>query len=263
MTAAVAEPVLDAGRDADPHTDLEAGRDADLDADLGDRIAAGRLGPPPTDLAQFEQRFVASVVAGAADPDTAWDRFYDATLARVLRGWGRDTPGDGTVATFTRIWSRAAALSRGGDVLDVGTCFGFFPLAWSAQAGAPRLLAVELSAAGARLAGRQARRLERDVAVLCADGARLPLPGASVGTVHLLHVLEHLPAALGQAVLAEARRVARERVVVAVPVEPRPDPVFGHVRVFDVPLLAELGRRTGWNATASSADGAWLVLDRP
>lgn len=234
-----------------------------VDADLGDRIAAGELGAVPTCLDAFERRFVEHVRAGGPDEDTAWDRFYDATLERVHDGWGRDVPGVGTVATFTRIWSRAAALQRGASALDVGTCFGFLPLAWAAQPTAPRLTAVELSFASARLTGRQARRLGRDVAVLCADGAALPLPATSVDTVHLLHVLEHLPVVLGRAVLAEALRVARRRVVVAVPVESRPDPVFGHVRVFDEPLLHELGRRTCWDVRVSRSDGAWLVLDRP
>ena len=237
------------------------------DADLGDDLAAGRLGPPPADLAEFERRFMAEVCAGSApgtvERDLAWDGFYDATLSRVLDGWRRPAPGAGTVATFTRIWRRAAALSRGPSALDVGTCFGFLPLAWAAQPGAPRLLAVDVSVASVVLAGRQARRLGLPVGLLCADGRRLPLTDAAVHTVHLLHVLEHLPAPQGDALLAEALRVARCRVVVAVPVEARPDPVFGHVRVFDTARLAALGRRTGWQAAVSSADGAWLVLDRP
>ena len=234
-----------------------------LDADLGDDLAAGRLGPAPRDLASFERAFVEVVEASAADPGTAWDGFYDATLARVRAAWGRDLPGTGTVATFTRIWSRAAALSRGGSALDVGTCFGLMPLAWASRPGAPRLVAVDLSPASAGLVHRQARRLDLDVAVLCADGSRLPLPCRSVDTVHVLHVLEHLPAARGDAVLREALRVAAHRVVVAVPVEAAPDPVFGHVRVFDLASLAALGRRTGWRVSLTDADGAWLVLDRP
>ena len=234
-----------------------------VDADLGDHLAAGLLGPPPRDLPSFERAFVAHVRASAGDADAAWDAFYDATLARVTAGWRRDRPGTGTVASFTRIWSRAAALSRGASALDVGTCFGFLPLAWAARPGAPRLIAVDLSPACARLAARQARRLGLPVDVLCADGSRLPLEDRTVDTVHLLHVLEHLPAPLGDAVLREALRVAARRVVVAVPVEPAPDPVFGHVRVFDLPALAALGRRTGWRVSLTDADGAWLVLDRP
>lgn len=241
--------------------------DAPCDADLGDRLAAGLLGPPPAGLAEFERRFVAAVERGGqggpAARDAAWDRFYDATLSRVLDGWGRDLPGSGTVATFTRIWSRAAALSRGSRALDVGSCFGFLPLAWSSLPGAPRLLAADVSLASAVLAGRQACRLGAPVPFLCADGRRLPLGDAAVDTVHLLHVLEHLPEPLGDALLAEALRVARERVVVAVPVEDRPDPVFGHLRVFDTARLAALGSGTGWRSRVGTGDGAWLVLDRP
>ena len=234
-----------------------------LDADLGDALARGLLGPPPENLAAFERAFVGHVERSAPAREQAWDRFYDATLSRVARSWGRQLPGTGTVATFTRIWSRAAALSCGGSALDVGTCFGFLPLAWSMQPGAPLLLAADLSPACAALAGRQARRLGCNVGVVCADGSRLPLGDRAVATVHLLHVLEHLSAPLGDTVLREALRVADRRIVVAVPVEPEPDPMFGHLRAFDLPRLAALGQRTGWHARVSDADGAWLVLDRP
>lgn len=234
-----------------------------LDADLGDALAAGKYGPRPLDLDGFEQAFVAAVEATGPDPLLAWDRFYDATLARVGATWGREVPGRQTVATFTRIWSRAAGLSRGDTALDVGTCFGFLPLAWSARQGAPRLLAAELSHASAALTGRQARRLGRDVAVVRCDGSRLPLGDRQIATVHLIHVLEHLPTSVGDAMLREALRVADRRVVVAVPVELRPDPLYGHVRTFDLPALAALGRGTGWQMEIADADGAWLVLDRP
>ena len=233
------------------------------DADLGDALAAGLHGPPPRDLAAFQAAFIALVEAGAAEPDAAWDAFYDATLARVDAAWGRDEPGSGTVAVFTRIWSRAAALSRGRTVLDVGSCFSFLSLAWAVRPGAPRLLAADLDHASAALAHRQARRLGAAVDVVRADAGRLPLPDAAVDTVLLLHVLEHLDAETADVVLAEALRVAARRVVVAVPVEAEPDPVFGHVQVYDLPRLAATGAATGWTCSLHDADGAWLVLDRP
>ena len=231
------------------------------DADLGDAIAAGQHGPPPADLAAFESAFVALVEAGDPDPARAWDGFYDRTLARVEAQWGAAT-GASNIATFSRIWARAAALSRGDAVLDVGTCFGFLPLAWSARPGAPALLAVELSPAAAALAGRQASRLGRSISVLCADGARLPLRDRAMSTVLVLHVLEHLDGPACERLLTEALRVADRRVVVAVPIESRPDPVFGHLQVFDLAGLAARGRRTGWRVSLADADGAWLVLDR-
>lgn len=234
-----------------------------LDADLGDALARGELGPVPADLSAFEEAFIALVESAHADPGRAWDDFYDQTLTRVLAGWGADAPGAGTVAVFTRIWTRAAALSRGSWALDVGTCFGLLPLAWSRQPTAPRLLALDLCRESAALAARQARRLGAPVGVVRADGGRLPLQDRAVGTVHLLHVLEHLPPALGDTVLAEALRVADRRVVVAVPVEAVPDPLFGHVRVFTPRSLHALGSRTGWRCATTDQDGAMLVLDRP
>ena len=63
--------------------------------------------------------------------------------------------------------------------------------------------------------------------------------------------------------LREALRVADRRVVVAVPVEALPDPLFGHVQVFDEDRLAAVGRTTGRQAWTNCSDGAWLVLDRP
>ncbi len=233
------------------------------DADLGDALAAGAHGPVPRDLAAFEASFMALVEAAGPDPTSAWDAFYDRTLSRVAEGWGREVPGSGTVATFTRIWSRAASLSRGGTVLDVGSCFAFLALAWAARPGAPVLLAVDLAHASAALAARQSRRLGAGVAVVQADGKRLPLPDRGADTVLLLHVLEHLEPDCADHVLAEALRVARHRVVVAVPVEPAPDPLFGHVQVYDLPRLAAVGLATGWACSMSDADGAWLVLDRP
>ena len=233
------------------------------DADIGDALAAGRHGPVPRDLAAFESAFIALVEAGHTDRDLAWDQFYDRTLARVDPAWGSHDDEQGTIASFSRIWARAAGLSLGATVLDVGTCFGFLPLAWAARPGAPRLLALDRSHECAALAARQARRLGLPVASACADGRRLPLADRAVGTVLLLHVLEHVGAATSRALLDEALRVAARRVVVAVPVEDEPDPVFGHVQAFDPGRLAQLGRRSGWWTSMALADGAWLVLDRP
>jgi hypothetical protein len=97
--------------------------------------------------------------------------------------------------------------------------------------------------------------------VVCADGTRLAVRAPSVGTVLLLHVLEHVPPAASRRLLEEALRVAQHRVVVAVPVEDRPDPVFGHARVFDLHALTALGRGTGW--TVSLADAEGMARARP
>ena len=84
----------------------------------------------------------------------------------------------------------------------------------------------------------------------------------AVDTVLAVHVLEHLPAEASAVALAQLRRVARQGVVIAVPLEQVPDPVFGHLQAFDLPRLARLGEAPGWSRAVHAADGGWLVLDR-
>jgi len=62
-------------------------------------------------------------------------------------------------------------------------------------------------------------------------------------------------------VLSELRRVARSRVVVAVPFEETPDPTYGHVQAFDVRTLGRLGAATA--RTSQECEGGWLILDHP
>ena len=79
-----------------------------------------------------------------------------------------------------------------------------------------------------------------------------------------MHLLEHLDEGDGTAVLAEALRLARHRVVIAVPFEAEPSVELGHVRVFDLEALATLADElpAGWRATVSAHHGGWLVIDR-
>jgi hypothetical protein len=61
-------------------------------------------------------------------------------------------------------------------------------------------------------------------------------------------------------VLREALRLARRRVVVAVPFEHEPTAAFGHVRTFDRRALIGLGHRLGRPFTVHDHHGGWLVL---
>ena len=56
-------------------------------------------------------------------------------------------------------------------------------------------------------------------------------------------------------------RVARQRVVVAVPFEDAPDPAWGHVRTFDLAALDALGAATGRPYRVEEHHGGWLVAD--
>ena len=77
-----------------------------------------------------------------------------------------------------------------------------------------------------------------------------------------VHLLEHLPPALAPRVVGEMLRVARRRVVVAVPFEDAPNPTWGHVRTFDLAALDALGAGSGHPYVVDEHHGGWLVVDR-
>jgi len=233
---------------------------ARVDNELADHIAAELvpLGLVP-DGAAFERVFVDTVLATAPTPVMAWSAFYRNTLARLRR----PAPGgEDSVSTFARIYAHVPALVRGASLLDVGSCFGFLPMLLSEWD--PRLTVVgcDVVPGTALLAGSVARSLRSGARFVAADATRLPVAAAATDTVLLVHVLEHLPADLSAPVLAELCRVARRRVVVAVPMEDAPDRTYGHVQAFDLAALAGLGAATGWPWTVHEYEGGWLVLDR-
>ena len=172
------------------------------------------------------------------------------------------------MATFARIYSRVMSLIRGTTVLDVGCCFGFLPLLAADRNPRLRILGTDLVPSAVALAGRISRAQRSPARFAAADLLALPISDESVDTVLAVHVLEHLPAEASGRALAQLRRVARHRVVVAVPLEEAPDPTFGHVQAFDLGRLARIGAdpespgSPGWSQDVYAADGGWLVLDR-
>lgn len=229
--------------------------------ELADQIAAelGPLGLVP-DGPAFERIFVDTVLAARPDPMQAWTAFYGNTLRRLRRP---QADGTGSVATFARIYSRALSLIRGTTVLDTGCCFGFLSLLAAEQDPRLEIIGTDLIPATAALAGRVSCRRSSRARFAAADLLALPVADQAVDTALAVHVLEHLPAAVSAAAVAQLRRVARRRVVIAVPLEAAPDPTFGHVQAFDLPGLARIGADApGWSRAVHAADGGWLVLDR-
>lgn len=227
---------------------------ARLDNDLAGWLA--RTWPDLTP-AEFERRFVRIVEESAADRLTAWTAFYRNTLAGLAAGGGE--PG-GTIAEFAPVHERAAALALGHDVVELGCCFGFLSLR---LAGAGfRVTAVDLSAGTAALLRVVSGRLRSPVAAVAGDATAVPLADGCADTVYAVHLLEHLPPSAGTQAMREMLRLARRRVVIAVPYEDRPNPVWGHVRCFDAAALADLGADAGWPFEVTDHHGGWLVLDR-
>ncbi len=227
---------------------------------LADHIAAELvpLGLVP-DGSAFERLFVDAVLATHRDPRQAWAAFYRNTMRRLRRP---DPGGTDSVATFARIYSRALSLIRGTTVLDVGSCFGFLPLLAADRNRRLRVIGTDVVPAAAMLAGNISRIDGSRARFAAADLLALPIASQAVDTVLAVHVLEHLPAQVSDLALAQLRRVARYRVVIAVPLEEAPDPTFGHVQAFNLPRLAKIGDTAGWSSAVHAADGGWLVLDR-
>ncbi|MGD0241397.1 MAG: mycofactocin oligosaccharide methyltransferase MftM [Streptosporangiaceae bacterium] len=207
----------------------------------------------------FERIFVDTVLATHPDPAQAWNAFYGNTMRRLTRS---DPGGTGSVATFARIYEHVMSLIRGTIVLDIGCCFGFLPMLAADRDPRLRVIGADLAPPTVALAGRVARAQGSHARFAAADLLALPVADQAVDTVLAVHVLEHLPPEVSAQALAQLRRVARRRVVVAVPLEAAPDPTFGHRQAFDLTRLAALGGNPGWSRAVYAADGGWLVLDR-
>lgn len=199
----------------------------------------------------FESVFTGIVRSTLAGGLPAWSRFYSNSLSALESGH----------TAFAPIHCRAAELVRGKQLLDLGSCFGFFPLRMR-RLGLD-VLATDVSAPTMGLLARVSTVLERPVKTLVCDAARVPLPDGITDTVTSLHLLEHLEPEVGEAVVDEALRLARRRVVIAVPFEDEPQACYGHVRRFDIAALGVLGERhPEVHATVFEHHGGWLVLDR-
>ncbi|ODU00279.1 MAG: hypothetical protein ABS81_24135 [Pseudonocardia sp. SCN 72-86] len=226
-----------------------------LDNDLAGWLARTLVAPGVLSPEAFEAAFVAVVTAAADDPDEAWLAFYRNTLAALESG----ARVSGTCAEIAPVHLRAAELAVGAEVVELGCCFGFLSLRLAAAGH--RVTALDLVPGTAALLARMSRRLGRPVHAMAADATAVPLASRSADTVFAVHLLEHLPPAAGEQVLAEMLRVARRRVVVAVPFEDEPDRTWGHVRRFDPADLRALGRTTGHRFEVDEHHGGWLVVD--
>ncbi|GAA0504363.1 SAM-dependent methyltransferase [Saccharopolyspora subtropica] len=237
-------------------------RPEQLDNDLAGILAEELFAPGWLSGAEtFEQVFTEVVRSMADDPLLAWMAFYDNTLNRIRKCWARTAveSSPSSIGGFAPVYRRALRLVTPGRVLDLGSCFGFLPILL-AERGRNTVIASDLAPGSMRLleavAGARGQRLR----TLVCDATRVPLPDRSVDTVTAVHLLEHMDAEQGDAVLAEALRLARRRIVVAVPFEDEPTAAYGHVRTFTRADLDELGRATQCRYEVSEHHGGWLVV---
>lgn len=201
---------------------------------------------------EFEAVFAGVVETTLPDVDEAWYRFYLNSVNRLEHG----------AAAFAPVHEHAASLLVGSEILDLGSCFGLFPLRLAAAGY--RVTATDLSAPTMALLDRMSARLGRRLRTIGCDASNVPLPDGAADTVTVLHLIEHLDAATAGAVLREAARLARRRVIVAVPFEDVPRACYGHIQRFDLATLqviADAWRSSDIRAGAHEFHGGWLVLD--
>ncbi|MFF4549657.1 mycofactocin oligosaccharide methyltransferase MftM [Streptomyces sp. NPDC001406] len=237
-------------------------RPGQLDNDLAGLLAEELFAPGWLSGSDIFERVFTGVVRSCVDGALpAWTTFYDNTLARIREYWRAPKPaGHSSIAGFAPVYRRTLDLVAPGTVLDMGACFGFLPLLLAEREGYA-VIASDLSRGTMRLLAAVAGARGLALDTLACDAAQVPRPDRSVDTVTVIHVLEHLDPGHGDTVVREALRLARQRVVVAVPYEDEPTAAYGHVRCFDPAGLTALGRRTGHRFCVTSHHGGWLVLD--
>ncbi|WP_245672535.1 mycofactocin oligosaccharide methyltransferase MftM [Aldersonia kunmingensis] len=204
---------------------------------------------------EFELVFTGVVRSTVSGATAAWATFYRNSLRRLEHG----------VAKFAPVHAHAHELVAGPRVIDLGSCFGFFPLRLAATGF--NVTATDLSAPTMRLLDRVSGALGIPVRTIDCDAADVPLPDMAADTVTALHLIEHLDPDATEAVLHEALGLARRRVIVAVPFEDEPRACYGHIQRFDLPTLARLGEKVtaahpGVRANVHEFHGGWLVFER-
>jgi hypothetical protein len=216
-----------------------------VDDDLAGLLHEELFGPGwlrGTDLS--ERVFTGVVRTSAEDALQSWDLFYRNTMRRLEDPGARAPCGDhGSIDGYAPVHDHALDLLGAGSVLELGCCFGFLALRIARSGRATT--ASDVSAGTVQLLTAIAPRLGVDLATETADAARYPAADGCADTV-----------------LAEALRLARTRVVVAVPLEEEADETYGHVRTVTLDDLHRWGRGTGCAYEVHELHGGWLVVDK-
>jgi len=238
---------------------------AEIDDDLSGLLADELFGPGWLRGPElFERIFTGVVRTAAAGVRESWALFYRNTLARIAEataGPRTNSSAHGTIAEYAPVYARAEQCLVPGTVLELGCCFGFLSLRLAAAGRT--VTASDLSPGTVRLLAAVAPELGVRLTTRVADAARYPGPDGCADNVLVIHLLEHLDAEHGDRVVTEAVRLARRRVVIAVPLEDEADETWGHVRTVSIADLDQWGRRTGLPYVVGEHHGGWLVIDRP
>lgn len=249
---------------------------------------SGQVAHCATREQQVFEHFVGEIVRSMdGNSRDAWHLFYDNTLAAMQKtdqqeggANGGNTPPQDFIADFAAIYRRVADLVAEvapATLFDAATCFGFLPLLlatdhWIDRSNGQwpcRVFACDINPALVSLAEGYARyRQLTNVRFVLADilardmAHELAPLAASFDVVTAIHLLEHLEPDQTAAAVDALWSLARQRLIIAVPVEKVPDARFGHRQVFVPESLGALGQRTDGAWHGFEDHGAWLVVDR-
>lgn len=219
----------------------------------------------------FQRLFTGIVLTSADDALTSWTLFYANTLRRIeahldAADGGEESRADetcigghGTITGYAPVYARAEQVLAPGTALELGSCFGFLSLRLAAAGR--RVVASDLSSGTVALLRTVAPILGIDLEAWVADATRFPAPERVADNVLAVHLLEHLDPDRGERALAEAIRLARHRVVVAVPLEEVADETWGHVRTVSLADLDAWGVASGLPYQVFEHHGGWLLLE--
>jgi hypothetical protein len=215
----------------------------------------------------FERIFTGVVRSSAPDPLESWLLFYRNSLVRIQQtltgatgpAGTRRRSGHGTIAGYAPVYGHAEGLLAPGSALELGSCFGFLSLRLAGSGR--RTTASDVSTGTMRLLATMAPVLGVRLETRVADASRYPGDDGCADNVLAIHLLEHLDPLQGDRTIAEAVRLARRRVVVAVPLEDEADETWGHVRTVTLDDLDAWGRACGLPYDVHEFHGGWLVIE--
>lgn len=262
---------------------------------------------------QIFERYVGDIVRSMDGNEArAWHKFYDNTLNQLVNTAGqhqsstRSTqsmlPADQSphaaigqseankdfIDNFAAIYQCAAGLLDIGhageslSLLDVATCFGFFPLFVHRQqnpdesqpglhvskssyqdiAGCDHNLAL-VDLANSYVERRKLQTVSFIFADILAPGKHSALASQPrFDVVTAIHLLEHLQPQQTELAIANLWRLTRRRLIISVPLEEQPDPQFGHLQVFDPARLRSLAESFNTSYQVFEHHGGWIILDR-
>jgi SAM-dependent methyltransferase len=252
--------------------------ESSIDEDVSPMVAE-ELGPlgaiaSPEEYGETLFAIVASTCPSSLDCPTCgrlhldqaaiWRHFSLNTLDRLrARLAAAGGAGGSHTAVFAAIYRRILELRVGDSLLDVGSNLGHLPVLISERVAGLRVVGCdnrpEAIAWCRDLAATTGAGVTfRPADVLAPDFGEL----GRFDTVTAVHVLEHLAEDELSAALGHLLAVTARRLIVAVPYEATPQPLYGHRQAFTPEKLRAWARWCGGRWTCEDVGGGLLIVDR-